>query len=517
MSGPSTDARAFLATHGDVEIHALLAQVADDASAHLESIYGATRSVAPAASAMEELRRLSASLPEDGRAAAEVAAELARIGGAAAHASVGPRYFGFVTGGALPAALAADWLSSAWDQNAWAAPTSPCATHFEALALAWLLQLLRLPGDAGSAALCSGCTAANVVALAAARDAVLAAASWDAAADGLLGAPPITVYTGEECHGSVLKALGVVGLGRGGRGRHVRRLAVDAQGAVSAAAVAGLAPPAAPAIVVLQAGHVNTGASDDFGAVIAWARSGADGGRGVWVHVDGAFGLWAAASASADRRALVAGAQAADSWATDLHKMLNVPYDSALVAVRNGRCLHEAMSSTMPYLPPPASASDGGGGGGGGGTAGSGGAPALRQPAPELQNSRRARGVVAWAALQQLGRRGVSALVDGCCAHAALLAQRLQEGGAELLHAVRFNQALVAFGNDACTAATAAAIQRDGRCWAAAAPYHGRVVLRLSVSSWRTSEVDIEEAARAILECAAAVSAAQQAVMAADS
>lgn len=230
---------------------------------------------------------------------------------------------------------------------------------------------------------------------------------------------------------------------------------------------------------MLQAGHVNTGAFDDFAAAVAWARAGGDG---VWVHVDGAFGLWAAASGDPARRALARGVDGADSWATDLHKMLDVPYESALVAVRDGRALHGSMASAAPYLP-------------------GAGADDARPLLPELQNSRRARGVAAWAALQQLGADGVAGLVDDCCAHAARLASLLQRGGGALVHPVVFNQALVRFGDDEVTSAVAAAAQRDGRCWVAATRYHGRIVIRLSVSCWATTDGDVDVAARAILEC----------------
>ena len=388
--------------------------------------------------------------------------------------------------------------------------------------------------------LCSGATGANIIALAAARDTVLGAAGWDVEADGLVGAPPIKIYAGAEAHSSVFKALGVVGLGRRGNGKHVIRLAANPQGAVEASAFSGLPPPAAPAIVVLQAGHVNTGAFDDFVAAVAWARSGAGGGAGIWVHVDGAFGLWAAASGDPARRALVAGAGGADSWATDLHKMLNVPYESALVAVMNGQALHRSMACAAPYVAAPTATASGRTTASAGPNTGSdtetgisamseptnrlgGAAPQQQQQRqrqhnrqyhhhatqpllPELQNSRRARGVAAWAALQQLGIAGVAALVDGCCDHAAALAGFLERGGATLLHTVVFNQALVHFsGDDARTAAVAAAAQLDGRCWVAATKYKGRSVIRLSVSCWATTSNDVEVAARAILECAASL------------
>ena len=459
---------------------ALLRQASEAAIEHLAGL--ADRAVAPTPAALAALAALPSAVPEHGRDAAEVLRELAEVGGPAMHGSGGGRYFGFVTGGSLPVAAAADWLTTAWDQNAWSAATSPEAASLERRAVAGLLATLGLPGEG---ALCSGATGANIIALTAAWDAVLAAAGWDVEVEGLVGAPPIAVYVGAEAHGSVNKALGVVGLGRSGRGKHVTTLATDPAGAVRAGAFAGLPPPAGPAIVVLQAGHVNTGAFDDFAAAVAWARAGGTGR--VWVHVDGAFGLWAAASGDPARRALARGVDGADSWATDLHKMLNVPYESALVAVRDGRALHGSMASAAPYLPAGAGADAG--------------ADAARPLLPELQNSRRARGVAAWAALQQLGADGVARLVDDCCAHAARLASLLQRGGATLVHPVVFNQTLVRFCDDDVTAAVAAAAQRDGRCWVAATRYQGRTVIRLSVSCWATTNGDVEVAARAILEC----------------
>ena len=237
----------------------LLRQAAEAAIEHLAGL--PDRAVAPTPAALAALAALPSAVPAHGRDASEVLRELAEVGGPAMHASGGGRYFGFVTGGSLPVAAAADWLTTAWDQNAWSAATSPGAAAFERKAVAGLLATLGMPGEG---ALCSGATGANVIALTAARDAVLAAAGWDVAAEGLVGAPPVAVYVGAEAHSSVLKALGVVGLGRSGRGKHVTTLATDPAGAVRAGAFAGLPPPAGPAIVVLQAGHVNTGAFDDF-------------------------------------------------------------------------------------------------------------------------------------------------------------------------------------------------------------------------------------------------------------
>lgn len=490
----------------DDSTYALLMQTATIASKHINLLSDRARSVEPPLNAMTALAQLSDKLSPEGRTAEQVVAELGSIGGSATHTCSGGRYFGFVTGGTLPAALAADWLVSTWDQNSWNDLTSPAAVHFEGLAVKWLLELLHCPINS-TGTLCSGCTAANTIALTAARDNVLETQGWGVDVNGLSGAPVISIYVGAEAHSSIFKALGVVGLGRASSGRnHTTVLPVDAQGAVTASALTGLQPPSAPAIVILQAGHVNTGAFDDFTAVIAWARSGPSNGIGIWVHVDGAFGLWASASTVPARSALTAGVGLADSWAVDLHKMLNVPYDSALVAVRRGQTLHASMNAVAPYTQGPTAASsdkvpttnstsDK--------VSGAACTP-LRHMVPGLQNSKRARGMVAWAALQQLGVQGVAALVDRCCDHAARLAELVCDGdvGAQLVCPVIFNQALVTFGSDTRTAAVALAVQRDGRCWAAAAPYHGQIVLRLSVSSWMTNEADVEASAKAIVDVA---------------
>ena len=274
---------------------AILRQAAEAAIEHLAAL--PDRAVAPTPAALAALAALPSAVPEHGRDASEVLRELAEVGGPAMHASGGGRYFGFVTGGSLPVAAAADWLTTVWDQNAWSAATSPGAAMLERKAVAGLLATLGLPGEG---ALCSGATGANIIALAAARDAVLAAAGWDVAAEGLVGAPPVAVYVGAEAHSSVRKALGVVGLGRSGRGKHVTTLATDPAGAVRAGAFAGLPPPAGPAIVVLQAGHVNTRAFDDFAAAVAWARAGG-AGRRVWVHVRRAVSLLSSMAYSACR------------------------------------------------------------------------------------------------------------------------------------------------------------------------------------------------------------------------
>lgn len=444
----------------------LLALTQRLAGEHLASLD--TRDVAPSAEALTWLADLDRPLTEAGRDAREVVSELAAIGSPATVAINGGRYFGFVNGATLPAALAADWLVSAWDQNSALSIMSPVAARCETTSIRWVCELLDLPAGTDGAFV-TGATMANATCLAAARDRVLASVGWDVRSDGLIGAPAIDVVVGEEAHSTLFKALGIIGLGRD----RVRRLRVDDQGAVVASELPSLA---GPTIVCLQAGNVNSGASDDFEPLIEWAHA-----SGAWVHVDGAFGLWAAAAPG--RAAHVRGVQNADSWATDAHKWLNVPYDSGIALVRDPEALVHTMGTAASYLP--------------------GQDREAMQLSP--QSSQRARGVVLWAALQSLGRDGVAELVERCCVLAARLASRLEAGGVELLNDVVLNQAVVSFGDDAATDAVIEAVQRDGRLWAGPTTWQGRRGMRLSVSSWRTTETDIDHAADAILELAAAV------------
>lgn len=351
---------------------ALLADAAGRARRYLAGL--ADRPVFPVADDVAALDRLDFALPGAGLPAAEVVDLLDRVGSPATVASAGPRYFGFVTGGALPAAVAAAWMSAAWDQNAAMAVMSPVAARLDAVALGWVVDLLGLPGGT-TGAFVSGATMANATCLAVARDAVLARAGWDAGEDGLVGAPPVTVVVGEEAHSAVIKAAGLVGLGRG----RARRLAVDDQGRIRADAD-NLGDLDGPAIVCLQAGNVNSGASDPFGPLIDWARS-----QGAWVHIDGAFGLWAAACP--ETAGQVAGMEGADSWATDAHKWLNTTYDCGVALVRDQAALQAAMGLSAAYLPP-----------------GAGRDPMQYGP----QASQRARGVEVWAGpgLPRPGRPG---------------------------------------------------------------------------------------------------------------
>jgi glutamate/tyrosine decarboxylase-like PLP-dependent enzyme len=425
-----------------------------------------TRRVAASPRALAALRGLQQPLPDGPQPPEAVLQRLDEIGSPATTATAGGRFFGFVTGGALPVTVAAHWLATAWDQNA-ATPGSAAA--FEQVALDWLLELFELPRDAAGAFV-TGATQANLCALAAARHALLARAGWNVEADGLFGAPPITVVAGAEVHPTVIKALGVLGLGR----QRVVHIPCDAQGRIRAGALPRLAGK--PAIVCLQAGNVNTGAFDELAPLIEQAHA-----DGAWVHVDAAFGLWALAAPAL--RHLAAGVAQADSWATDAHKWLNVPYDSGLALVRDGEALRAAMSVSASYLPP-----HGG----------------LRTPSdytPEL--SRRARGVDVWAALAALGRSGVAELVERCCAHARRFAEGLAAAGHTVLNEVVLNQVLVSFGDVETTRRVIAELQMDGTCWCGVTEWQGHTAMRISVCSWATTADDVEASLAAMLRIAA--------------
>jgi glutamate/tyrosine decarboxylase-like PLP-dependent enzyme len=443
----------------------LLADAASRAQRYLADL--PQRAVAPSAEAIARLAQLDVPLPEEEQEAEQVLARLDDIISPATMAMAGPRFFGFVIGGALPVTVASNWLATAWDQNTGLYASTPGTSHVEATALRWLKEALYLPRDAAGAFV-TGATVANLTALAAARHRVLAQAGWSVEADGLFGAPPITVIVGEEVHPTVLKALGVLGLGR----NRVVRVPVDAQGRMRADAVPRIS---GPTILVLQAGNVNTGAFDPIAQIVPAAKA-----AGAWVHVDGAFGLWARAT---PKRALLAqGVEGADSWATDAHKWLNVPYDSGVAFVRDADALRAAMAITAEYLP----------------TAG-----ALRNPSdytPEL--SRRARGVDVWAALATLGRAGIAEMIDRCCRHATRFAEGLSAAGFEILNDVVLNQVLVSFGTPERTQQVISALQQEGTCWCGNTVWQGRTAMRISVCSWKTSEEDVEQSLAAIIRVA---------------
>lgn len=389
-------------------------------------------------------------------------------------ATAGPRFFGFVVGGSLPAATAADMLAVGWDQLAFNATTSPAAGAVEEVAGGWLKDLLGLPATA-SVGFGTGAQSANTVGLATGRHRVLEATGWDVERDGLAGSPRVRVVASVERHATVDRSLRLLGLGTAG----VRPVAADAQGAIDIDDLARVLAdePDTPTIVVLQTGNVNTGACDDLRAAIGLARTVPHS----WVHVDGAFGLWAAACP--ETRSLTDGIELADSWCTDGHKWLNVPYDCGLVFCADPAAHVAAASYSASYLT---------------------GAGAAGSPADfVLESSRRARGFAVWAALRELGASGVAELVRRTCALARRFADGLAAGGVEIVNDVVLNQVLAGFGSDERTDAVVAGVQRDGTCWLGGTTWRGRRLMRISVSNWSTTEDDVDRSVAAILRVAA--------------
>jgi glutamate/tyrosine decarboxylase-like PLP-dependent enzyme len=415
-------------------------------------------------------------LPEKGSPPLEVLAALAAAAEPGLTGTAGPRYFGFVIGGSLASAAAADMLAAGWDQCAYNAVLSPAAVAAEEAAGDWLKDLLGLPAQA-SVGFVTGAQAANTVGLAAGRHAVFADAGWDVENDGLIGAPPVRVVVGAERHATVDRALRLLGLGT----RCVEEVATDGAGALDARDLARVLDtgPRRPTIVCLQAGNVNTGACDPFPAAIDAARR-----HGAWVHVDGAFGLWAAASPRTAH--LVEGMAAADSWGCDGHKWLNVPYDSGFVFCARPDVHAAAASYSASYL------------------VGSGGAAGWAAGDLVPESSRRARGFAVWAALRELGRAGVTDLVDHCCALARRMGQRLAEGGAVIANDIVLNQVLASFGDAGPGEAERMdrlieAVQRSGVCWLGGTTWHGRRLMRVSFSNWTTTDDDVDRAAAEII------------------
>jgi glutamate/tyrosine decarboxylase-like PLP-dependent enzyme len=435
------------------------------------------RPVAARVDAASVRAALGGSLPDRGEDPTAVIDALAAGAEPGLVATAGPRHFGFVIGGALPAALAADWLVSAWDQNAAFHSLSPAAAAIEEITSAWVLDALELPRTA-SVGFVTGGQGANTTCLAAARNAVLAKAGWNVEDDGLIGAPRVNIICGEQAHATIGTALRQLGLG----GNTAVRVAADDQGRMRPDAVHdALAQADGPAIVCAQAGNVATGAFDEFEPI-----ADACAGRDAWLHVDGAFGLWAAAAPSLQH--LTSGIERADSWAVDAHKWLNVPYDGAMAIVADADAHVAAMSLAGPYL-----VAD----------------PGQRDSTNFVpESSRRARVVPIYAALRSLGRTGLAELIERNCAQARRMAERLLEiPGARIINDVVLNQVLVQLsaGDDA-TRATVAAVQRDGTCWLGGTTWNGRYVLRVSVSNWTTTDDDIERSADAIVLAAAASS-----------
>ena len=442
----------------------LLNLAADKARRYVQSI--ADRRVSPSEAALAALAELHEPFPLSPCGPTVVINRLDEIGSAATVATTGGRYFGFVNGGMVPAALAANWLAGAWNQNAALRVMSPIAAELEEVVLRWVCEALGLPPEC-SGGLVTCATMANFTALVTARHALLARLGWDVVADGMFGATPIEVVVGGEVHASMLKALSLAGFGR----KRVTSVEADGQGRMRADKLPRLSDQT---IVCIQAGNVNTGAFDPAVEVCKAARE-----QGAWVHVDGAFGLWARISPKYEH--LTQGFDQADSWATDAHKWPNVGYDSGIAIVRDGTALRASMGITAAYLEP----------------------GLLREPmhhTPEA--SRRARGVESWAALKSLGRSGLRALIERTCAHAQRFAQGLKEGGLEVLNDVVINQVLVSFGRPEVTREVIRRIQEDGTCWCGGTVWQGKTAMRISVSSWATTETDVKRSLHAIIRIA---------------
>lgn len=430
----------------------------------LESIND--RKVYPDEKSLQLLKMFSEELPLNPSEPEEVISHLHKYGSSSAVASAGRRYFGFVIGGSLPASLAANWISSAWDQNAGLGVTSPVNAVIETITSKWLTEILPVAQNA-TAGFVTGVTMANFCGLAAARHHILNNLGWDVEANGMFNAPPINVVVGEEAHGSLLKALSLVGFGY----NRVTKVAVDKQGRMI---TSDLPDVDKNTIVCLQAGNVNTGSFDPAEEIIPIVKK-----KGAWVHVDGAFGLWAGASKKYAH--LTRGIEDADSWATDAHKWLNVPYDSGIVFVKDAETLLAAMSMTGNYLD-------------------QSGERVPFQYTPEL--SRRARAIEIWAGMRSLGRNGISQLIEQTCSHASKFAQELQNAGYEILNDVVINQVLVSFGDDVLTRKVVEEIQKDGTCWMGLTSFQGKTAMRISVSSWATTDEDVDKSLSAIIRIA---------------
>jgi glutamate/tyrosine decarboxylase-like PLP-dependent enzyme len=447
----------------------LLQQAAETARKYVQGI--GKRRVSPTERDLENLGKFREPFPNAPGDPAEIFKKLDEIGSPATMATTGGRYFGFVNGGTLPASLAANWLAGAWDQNAALRVMSPVAAELEEVVLGWVCEALGLPqGCEGGLVTCA--TTANFAALAAARHALLARAGWNVADDGMFGAPPLDVVVGDEVHASILKALSLAGFGK----KRLTRVEADDQGRMRPDKLPRLNERS---ILCIQAGNVNTGAFDPAAEICALARE-----QGAWVHVDGAFGLWAAVSPKFSH--LTKGFEQADSWATDAHKWPNVNYDSGIVLVKDGRALRSAMAISAAYLE------------------GSG----RREPmyhSPE--SSRRARGVDLWAGLKSLGREGLSSLIERTCEHAKTFAEGFRRAGFEVLNDVVINQVLVSFGSAEITEKVIRAVQRDGTCWCGGTVWQGKSAMRVSVSSWATTEADVELSLETILRLAREVRA----------
>lgn len=438
----------------------LLADAANRGIRYLKD--SAERRVAPTPNALADMKGLDLELPAKGRDPKEVLALLDELGSPATVAQAGPRYFGFVIGGSLPAALAANWLAGAWDQNAFAPVSSPVGAKLQEISIRWLREIFGFP-EGSDGAFVTGATVANYCGIMAARHALLAKHGWDVEAKGLYRAPEIQVVIGAEAHSSLVKALGMAGLGR----ERLKRVPVDDQGRIRLDALPKLNDLT---LLCIQAGNVNSGAFDPARGLCAVAHA-----AGAWVHVDGAFGLWALASPKLAH--LADGVNQADSWASDAHKWLNVPYDCGFVFVRQPEHLGAAFSQRAAYL------------------------ERTQDHEPydyTPESSQRARAIDMWAALLSLGKAGLAEMIERNCEQAKQMAAGLRKTGFEILNDVALNQVVVSFGDAERTNRMIAALQQEGTFWAGGTVWKGRAAMRISFSSWRTTEEDVERSLQAV-------------------
>jgi glutamate/tyrosine decarboxylase-like PLP-dependent enzyme len=416
---------------------------------------------------LEEMNRLDFALPEKPNEPEKILELLSSAGSQGTVAVAGPRYFGFVIGGSTPVTLAANWLAGAWDQNCGMDTSSPVAAFVEEISLKWLLQLYGFPSTCGGAFV-TGATMAGFTCLAAARSHLLNRQGWNVEKQGLFGAPNIDVIVSEEVHATILKSFSLLGMGS----ERVTKVPTDKMGRMAVDKIPKLN---GPTIICVQAGDVNSGCVDPIDEIIDKFKS-----EDVWIHVDGAFGLWVLVSSK--HKHLAKGIGKADSWSVDAHKWLNVPYDSGVALVRNAEALRSAMSISTAYLKS---------------------TPGKRQPhefTPEL--SRRARGVEIWTAIASLGRQGIAEIVERCCAHAQKAARRLTDAGYRVLNDVVINQVLVSFGSDEKTEKVIKAIQEDGTCWCGGTRWKGQTAMRISICSWATTDEDMDKSLDAMIRCA---------------
>jgi glutamate/tyrosine decarboxylase-like PLP-dependent enzyme len=417
--------------------------------------------------ARQNLSHLDLEMADQGVASEEVISELHHWVSPATMKMGSPRFFGFVIGGAYPVSVASNWLGTAWDQNTGLEKTTPAVAMLEKVSARWMLELLGLPSKSATAFV-TGATVANFTALAAARNQVFTAAGWDVEADGLIGAPELHIIISEESHPTVYKSLAMLGLGR----NRVIKVATDDQGRMDMSKFPDVKDNT---IIITQAGNINSGAFDPIEQICDLAAD-----KNTWVHVDGAFGLWA--MAAKNYKHLGKGLEKADSWATDAHKWLNVPYDSGLAFVKNQHALKAAMAITASYLP-----SENAG----------------RNPSdytPEL--SRRARGIDVYAVLRHLGKSGVEELVDRCCKCAERFADLLSASGYEVMNDVVLNQVVVCFGSEQINLAIMDAVQKEGTCWVCQTVWHDRLAMRISVCNWQTNFAEVDKSADVIMQIA---------------